>query len=309
MTRHPFFVGVSCALGAGLAWGLVFIAPVILHDYPAAMLACARHVAFGLICLPLAWRYGSRIAMMDRQAWLRAFELAAIGNIAYNLCLAASIQLIDTPLPAVIIGTLPVVIAVCSNFHEATLPWRRLLPSLLVIAAGIVLVQLHEQQSGSLPEGNLLSGVLLAIGAVVCWTWYPLRNSAWLRARPQLGSGTWATAQGVATLPLALVGFVLAAWWYDGPAFDAPLGPRPELFVGLMLAIGLLASWLGTLLWNRASQLLPTALVGQLIVFETLAAMAYAFLWRGELPGWLALAGAALLVAGVVAGVRAFQRG
>ena len=36
-----------------------------------------------------------------------------------------------------------------------------------------------------------------------------------------------------------------------------------------MLAIGLLASWLGTLMWNRASQLLPAALTGQLIVFET----------------------------------------
>jgi hypothetical protein len=48
-----------------------------------------------------------------------------------------------------------------------------------------------------------------------------------------------------------------------------------------MLTLGLCASWLGTLLWNRASSLLPTPLVGQLIVFETLAAFAYAFIWRG----------------------------
>src|SRR6185312_9622697 len=51
--------------------------------------------------------------------------------------------------------------------------------------------------------------------------------------------------------------------------------PRPQsaLFVGLMAAIGLFASWLGTLCWNEASQRLPTALAGQLIVFETLAAL------------------------------------
>jgi hypothetical protein len=48
-----------------------------------------------------------------------------------------------------------------------------------------------------------------------------------------------------------------------------------------MFAIGLFASWLGTLCWNEASQRLPTALVGQLIVFETLAALAYALLLRG----------------------------
>jgi drug/metabolite transporter (DMT)-like permease len=44
-----------------------------------------------------------------------------------------------------------------------------------------------------------------------------------------------------------------------------------------MFAIGLFAVWLGTLCWNEASQRLPTALAGQLIVFETLSALAYAF--------------------------------
>jgi drug/metabolite transporter (DMT)-like permease len=76
------------------------------------------------------------------------------------------------------------------------------------------------------------------------------------------------------------------------------------VFLGLMAAIGLLASWLGTLCWNAASQRLPTALAGQLIVFETLAALLYAYLWRGRWPEPLALAGVALLVVGVLWGVR-----
>ena len=63
----------------------------------------------------------------------------------------------------------------------------------------------------------------------------------------------------------------------------------------------------GTLLWNRASRLLPTALVGQLIVFETLAALAYAFIWRGTLPDRQILFGIALLIAGVLLGVRSFR--
>jgi drug/metabolite transporter (DMT)-like permease len=74
-----------------------------------------------------------------------------------------------------------------------------------------------------------------------------------------------------------------------------------------MLAIGLLASWLGTLCWNQASRLLPTSLAGQLIVFETLAALAYGFMHRGAAPDGLTWAGMALLVAGVVAGTRAFK--
>jgi drug/metabolite transporter (DMT)-like permease len=71
-----------------------------------------------------------------------------------------------------------------------------------------------------------------------------------------------------------------------------------------MLSIGLLASWLGTVCWNEASQRLPTTLAGQLIVFETLSALAYAFMLRGELPQSLTLLGIALLVAGVIWALR-----
>jgi drug/metabolite transporter (DMT)-like permease len=81
--------------------------------------------------------------------------------------------------------------------------------------------------------------------------------------------------------------------------FPLPFGPRPALFVALMLVVGLLASWLGTLCWNQASQRLPTTLVGQLIVFETLAALLYAYLLRGQVPALPVLAGIALLVVGV----------
>ena len=97
------------------------------------------------------------------------------------------------------------------------------------------------------------------------------------------------------------------AWRYataSVPADVAPLGPRPWAFVGLMGAIGLLSSWAGTLCWNAASQRLPTALVGQLIVFETLAALLYAFLLRGTWPGGVMLLGIGLLIAGMLVAVR-----
>ncbi|MDI5036074.1 hypothetical protein MJM43_32270, partial [Salmonella enterica subsp. enterica serovar Montevideo] len=41
------------------------------------------------------------------------------------------------------------------------------------------------------------------------------------------------------------------------------------LFIGLMIAIAVLCSWVGALCWNIASQKLPTVILGPLIVFET----------------------------------------
>ena len=306
--------GTLFALAAGLMWGLVFIAPLLLPEYPAALLSFGRYLAFGLIALPLAWLDRARLATLTRADWVEALKLAAVGNVVYYLFLASAIQRAGGPLPTMIIGTLPVVIAVSSNLRDhrrdGRLPWLRLLPSLLLIAAGIALVnqveiaQLRGDANADL--GRYATGALLAVGAVVCWTWYPLRNADWLRAHADRPPGTWATAQGIATLPLALLGYL--GWWawtaLAGSGFAMPFGPRPLAFVGLMLAIGLLASWLGTLCWNEASQRLPTTLVGQLIVFETLSALAYAFLLRGQPPAPATLAGIALLVAGVLWALR-----
>jgi drug/metabolite transporter (DMT)-like permease len=308
------WMGSLFALAAGLMWGLVFVSPLLLPEYPAALLSFGRYLAFGLIALPLAWLDRARLREFARADWREALKLALVGNVLYYLCLAAAIQRAGGPLPTMIIGTLPVVIALASNRRNALrdghLPWARLGPSLALIAAGIALVNQAElAQLRADPDADPVRyalGALLAVGAVACWTWYPIRNADWLRAHPDRSPRTWATAQGVATLPLALVGYAgFLAWSVaSGSDFSLPFGPRPVHFVALMFTIGLFASWLGTLCWNEASQRLPTTVAGQLIVFETLSALAYAFMLRGTAPAPSTLAGIALLVAGVMWALR-----
>ena len=308
------WTGTLFALAAGLMWGLVFVGPLLLPEYPAALQSFGRYLAFGLIALPLAWFDRATLKTLTRADWIEAAKLALVGNIVYYLFLASAIQRAGGPLPTMIIGTLPVVIAVTSNLRDhvrdGRLRWRALAPSLLLIGAGISCVNHAElaalRADPQADPERYAFGALLTVGAVVCWTWYPIRNADWLRAHPDRHPRGWATAQGVATLPLALLGFL--AWWgwraLQPGDFALPLGPRPGIFVGLMFAIGLFASWLGTLCWNEASQRLPTTLAGQLIVFETLSALAYAFMLRGALPAPATLAGIALLVAGVLWALR-----
>ena len=318
MFKAPLFSGVLFALAAGLMWGLVFVGPLLLPEYPATLQSFGRYLAFGLIALPLAWFDRARLKQLTRADWVEALKLALVGNIVYYLFLASAIQRAGGPLPTMIIGTLPVVIAMTSKLRraapgaraEAPLAWRRLLPSLLLIALGIGLVNHVElEQLKADPHADMAryaTGALLAIGAVACWTWYPIRNAEWLRAHPDRSPRGWATAQGLMTLPLALLGYALTWAWSalsDDP-FAMPFGPRVLDFLLLMFAIGLFASWLGTLCWNEASQRLPPTLSGQLIVFETLAALSYAFFLRGQVPQAETLVGVALLVAGVVWAVR-----
>ncbi|MDE1947160.1 MAG: DMT family transporter [Burkholderiales bacterium] len=307
--RAALVSGTGFALAAGLMWGLVFVVPLLLPHYPAALLSFGRYLAFGLIALPLAWIDRARIAELTRADWREAARLALVGNLLYYLFLAAAIQRAGGPLPTMIIGTLPVVIAVASNLRDARrdgrLAWGRLAPSLVLIAAGIALVNRAEMRSLA-PDADLgryAVGAALALGAVVCWTWYPLRNADWLRHHPGRSPSTWATAQGIATLPLAALGYA-GLWALGGGGVAMPFGPDALHFIALMFVIGLFASWLGTLCWNEASQRLPTTLAAQLIVFETLAALSYAFVLRGRWPGADTGLGIALLVAGVMWALR-----
>jgi drug/metabolite transporter (DMT)-like permease len=301
--RAQLLPGTLFALAAGLLWGLVFVAPVLLPDYPAVLLSCARYLAYGLVALPLAWIDRRALRELSRADWLEALKLSTVGNLLYYLCLAASIQRAGGPLPTMIIGTLPV-IAIVSNLRggaararDGRLPWVRLAPSLLLIGAGIAAVNHAEAAAPGRDAVDQAAGVALAIAAVACWTWYPIRNADWLRSHADRPPRAWATAQGLATLPLAGAGF--GAFWLFSDGFPMPGGPTPGRFLALMLAIGLFASWLGTLCWNEASQRLPPALAGQLIVFETLAALAYAFALRGHWPPPATAAGIVLLITGV----------
>ncbi len=100
------------------------------------------------------------------------------------------------------------------------------------------------------------------------------------------------------------------------PLLERPVGGRSRRHVAdvasirrlgsLSLLLGILSSWAASWLWNQASTRLPGTLAGQLIAFETLAALAYAAVWRGIVPAPHVLAGAALLLAGVVVAIRCF---
>ena len=313
MTRQQLTIGVAAALAAGLLWGLVFVAPLLLPDYPAPLLTFGRYVAFGLVTLPIAWWQRVALRRLTREDWAMAVRLSLVGNIIYYLALSAAIQLAGAPLPTLIIGTLPVVIAVCSNLGDRQFSWSRLLPSLALIGAGLLCVN-ADQLARLNAKGALTAyamGAALAVVANAAWTWYPIHNARWLRAHPSHTSTTWASAQGLATLPMAVVGLFGSVAYFqatDDVRFAASIwGAQPMKFWGLMIVIGFAASWLGTLLWNIASKNTPTALTAQLIVFETLAALGYAYLVYQRAPSLTEMAGIVLLVLGVMLGVRALS--
>ncbi len=304
--------GVLYALLAGLMWGLIFVGPLIVPEYPALLQSMGRYLALGLIAVPLAWLGRKRLRKLTRRDWLTALALTMMGNLVYYACLASAIQRTGAPVSTMIIGTLPVVIPVFANLlyshRDGKLAWSKMVPALVCIAIGLACVNVAELQHGvaNMDGWRYVSGILLAAISVVCWAWYALRNARWLRENPDKNPMMWATAQALVTLPVSLIGYVAVCGWLklDRPDFALPFGPRPWVFIGLMVSIAVLCSWVGALCWNIASQKLPTVILGPLIVFETLAGLLYTFLLRQSLPPVLTASGILLLVVGVTLAVR-----
>jgi drug/metabolite transporter (DMT)-like permease len=316
------WIGVLCGLLAGAMWGLVFIAPNLLAAFSPLELAVGRYLAYGAMAfallLPRLRPLLASLAPADHAALVRH---ALAGNIVYYMLLAAGVKYAGVAPTSLIIGMLPVVVTLMGRNDHGALPLRRLALPLLLVAAGIGCINvdtfLHAGPAAS--TGDIALGMACAAGALLCWSWYALDNARYLKRNPHFTSGQWSALYGLATGVIALFLGVLAwawswAWswaWPDaGPASAQP-GPVRDwtLFWACNTLLALGASVVGNGLWNVASRRVPVTLSGQLILFETLFALLYGFLYRGHGPRPLELAAIALLVAGVTWSVHAHAGG
>jgi drug/metabolite transporter (DMT)-like permease len=167
--------------------------------------------------------------------------------------------------------------------------------------AGLVCISwqsLSAPQHGS-AQGALL-GLLCAAGALVSWTLYAVGNSRVLARLEQVSAHDWSLLVGVVTGAQALL---LAI-----PAFLPELVLTPGLhsssawlyFGGVVTTVAILCSVVGNALWNHASRLLPLTMTGQMIVFETLFALLYGFMWERRWPTGLEWLAMVLLIGGVL---------
>jgi drug/metabolite transporter (DMT)-like permease len=112
---------------------------------------------------------------------------------------------------------------------------------------------------------------------------------------PSLSSNEWSLllgiVSGVEALLLALPAFTLEPAPHDGDAWLQ--------FIAVSSGIAITASIIGNAFWNSASRRLPMTLTGQMVVFETLFALFYSFLWERRLPAITEIAAIAALIGAV----------
>ncbi len=290
--------GIANGVAAGAAWGLVFLAPQVLGDFTPFQLSAARYLAYGAVAvLLLAPRWRPLAARLGRAEWIGLVRLSLLGNILYYVLMASAVQWAGGASASLIVGLLPVALTVVGAREAGAVSFRALVPSMALCLAGVALVafEAFRLDTGNGDPVVRVLGLVCAVGALAAWSAYSVDNARWLARRPDISAYDWSLLTGVVTGALALL-LAIPAFW--GAAGHAPA--EWARFWGVATGVAILASVVGNGLWNQASRLLPLTLSGQLIVFETLFALLYGFLWSQRWPTSLEVLAIACLVAGVL---------
>jgi len=301
-------LGIACGVGSGALWGLVFLAPKLVPEASPAAMAAGRYLAYGLIALMLlAPRWAVATRTLDAAAWRGLVWLSLAGNIVYFCLLVVGVHLAGVAASALIVGMVPVAVILWGLRDPGAVPLRRLVWPLLMAVAAVGLIGFEALQRPT--DGHAQSpldviiGLTCALLALIVWSAYAIGNSRWLARHDRVSAQDGSLLTGVVTGVLALL-LVPAALLMAGPAWHGEIWSR-FLMVSAGVALG--ASILGNALWNRASQLMPLTMLGQMIVFETLFALIYGFIYEGRWPTGIEVLAIILMVVSVIWCVRAHR--
>lgn len=299
--------GIVAGLTTCALWGLSFIAPRAIEPFTVWDLTVARYGIFGLLCVALTLMPRFRPSGIAKSDVLIGLTLGGAGYVGYFILVSFAVNYAGASIPPIIIGTMPVILALIGNSKDHAVPWRAMSFPIFLIFAGVTVVNLSAFQADHVEPGKLIFGVAASTAALCIWVIYGMVNASIMRKPNAPDSFKWTGLQGIGAALVSLAIIPLTSFWsYDSLSvmtFDL------YKFIAWALVMGIAGSWIATLCWVIASRRLPLALAAQLIVAETLFALLYGFLLEGRLPTVIEASGAIMQITGVCLSIALFSRG
>jgi drug/metabolite transporter (DMT)-like permease len=302
------FTGIAFALGACCIWGLIFVVPQFMSGFTSIEVSLGRYLFYGLISSALFLKAKCQgRCRYPRSIWKKALLLSLVTVVGYT-CLILSLRYSTPAVSALILGISPIAMAFYGNWRQKEVPFRSLITPSVLILLGLVMINLPHLKESSSPSFYIL-GLLCSVAALTAWSWYVVANSRFLKSHPEVHSNEWSTLIGIGTLVWVVIGALCFVLFFgDHLHKKAYMTLNPELIRFLIggAILGLLCSWVGAFLWNRASLSLPTSLTGQLTIFETLFGVLFVYLIEQRAPPMIEGIGIVILLVAIIYGIRQF---
>lgn len=212
--------GALAATTALALVGSLVAAADVVEGYPLAAGQAVRYLLAGGLLLLLAW---GRLPRLSAREALGLAALAATGLVLFNLFVIEGVRETDPATVGVIVGCVPVVLAVAGPLLARRAVSARVVGAAVVVAAGAAGVQ----WAGG---GITPAGLALALGALACEAAFSLLAAPHLERLGPLAVSAYACLFAVP---------MLAAWSLiaDGPSLQLPTAGEAAALAYLALAV------------------------------------------------------------------------
>lgn len=302
--------GVIYALAACFIWGLIFVVPQYMTGFSSIEVALGRYFLYAIISCAIFLRAKlQNKCRYPRTIWLQALGFSLISTIGYYTFVVLALRYATPAVCALVLGISPITIAFYGNWKQKETTFRSLLIPSALILIGLVLINIPHFKSTSSPSSYVL-GLFCSLLALTSWSWYVVANSRFIKHNPTVRSSDWSTLIGVTTLFWVIAFAIVLLFFENQLQLEKYITPSPALINFLIgsAILGLLCSWLGAFLWNRASLNLPVSLAGQLTIFETIFGVLFVYTLDRHAPPPLEALGIVVLLLAVVYGIRQFAK-
>ena len=269
-----------------LIWGSNFsIVKVAIEEIPAFGFNTLRMATACIVLLAVSRLSGE--AVPDRGDWPRLMTLGFFGHCCYQLAFVSGLARTTVANSSLILGCMPISVLVLnalSGRPEAV--GKRQWLGVGLAVAGVYLVA----GEGAGATSETLLGDTLTLAALWCWAWYTTGSRALLQRYSPLRLSAWATLVGtLCYTPFGVPDLLRLDWGgVSGWAWAA------------LVVSGLLALSVAHIIWYTGVKRLGSARTAVYSNLIPVAAMAVAFLWLQEPIGAVRLAGATLVLTGLV---------
>jgi drug/metabolite transporter (DMT)-like permease len=279
-------LAVAAALVTVVLWASAFVGiRAVVDDFSPGSLAVGR-LTVGAIALGI-------LVALRRPAWPSRRDLrfiVASGLLwfaLYNVTLNEAERNLDAGTSAMLVNTGPIFIALFAGLFLGEGFPSRLLLGLAVAFGGTALIAFASSGEPA-AGGNPTLGIALCLAAAVAYAAGVTLQKPALRATPAL-TVTW----------LACVTGMIACLPF-GPGLVGELSDAQASSVGWLVYLGLFPTAIAFTTWAFALSRTAAGRLGSTtyLVAPIVIVMAWALL--GEVPSWLAIAGGAVCIAGVV---------
>ncbi|MEU8197016.1 DMT family transporter [Microbispora amethystogenes] len=274
------------AAGAMFLVGTLAAVSGAIADYPVYGGQALRYALAAVILLAAARARGLGPVRLRPRQWGLLATLSLTGLALFNVCVVEAARASGPALPGIVLGTVPLALALVGPMATGGRPSPRVVGAGLVVVAGALLAT--GAGSGNLP------GLLWSLGALACELCFSLLA---LPLLPLIGPVRLSAWSAVLAVPLLLA----AGLALDGR--NVLRTPTPAEAAGLAY-LALVVTTVAFFLWYRSLPRLGPDRAGLFAGMVPVGAITTAALLGISVPTPADLAGAALVVSGIALGLR-----